>query len=293
MRLVAAGSSGFLGGRLLAAAKTRGVDVVQLVRRQPDGPDQVRWDPEHGELDPSVLDGADAVVNLCGVPLNHRWTDSYRQLIRESRVLPTELLAKTIARHAGPTLLNQSAVGFYGPRHDEVIDESALVGQTFAAGIAADWEAATAPAREHGVRVVTMRTGLVLGTEGGMLPPVKLVTQLFLGGRLSSGKQYWPWISATDWVDAVFFLIEHPEVDGPVNMVGPHPVPNKEFTEELGKVVSRPTPWIVPEFALKLVIGDFAEEVVTGQRAVPAKLEDAGFQFTHPTLADALRAEIH
>ena len=239
-----------------------------------------------------MLDGADAVVNLCGVPLNHRWTDSYRQLIRESRVLPTELLAKTIARHGGPTLLNQSAVGFYGPRHEEVIDESALVGQTFAAGIAADWEAATAPAREHGVRVVTMRTGLVLGTRGGMLPPVKLVTQLFLGGRLSSGKQYWPWISATDWVDAVFFLIEHPEVDGPVNMVGPRPGAEQGVHRRTGRCVGRPTPWIMPEFALKLVIGDFAEEVVTGQRAVPAKLEDAGFEFAHQTLTEALRAEI-
>jgi uncharacterized protein (TIGR01777 family) len=207
-------------------------------------------------------------------------------------VLPTELLAKAVAEHGGPVLVNASAVGFYGPRGDEVIDESALVGQTFAAGIAADWETATAPARDAGVRVVNLRTGLVLGTDGGLLPPMKLTTQFLLGGRLSSGQQYFPWISATDWADAVFFLIDHEEVEGPVNMVGPDPVPSKEFTDALGDVMGRPTPWIIPKFALKLVLGEFAEEVVTGQRAVPAKLEDAGFEFAHKTPTEALRAEL-
>jgi uncharacterized protein (TIGR01777 family) len=291
-RLVAAGASGFLGPRLVAAATARGYQVTRLVRRKPEGADEVQWDPDRGQLDVSVLNGADAVVNLCGVTLNHRWTDSYRQLIRTSRVLPTQLLSDACVDAGVPTLANASAVGFYGPRGDEIIDETARVGQSFAAGIADDWEVATAAATRGGVRVVNLRTGLVLGAGGGLLPPVKLVTQLFLGGSLGSGKQYFPWISATDWVDAVLFLLEHPEVAGPVNLTGPEPVTNAVFAAELGHAVHRPAPWKVPKFALKLVVGEFAEEIVNGQRAVPAKLEDAGFVFSHATLAEALRAEL-
>ena len=262
------------------------------MRREPSGPDEVRWDPDAGELDVEVLRGADAVVNLCGVPLNHRWTDPYRVLIRTSRVNPTSLLASACVAAGVPTLANASGIGFYGPRGDEIIDESARVGNTFAAGICADWEAATAAASEGGVRVVNLRTGLVLGREGGLLPVVKLVTQFFLGGRLGSGKQYAPWISATDWVDALFFLLEHPDVSGPVNISGPDPVPNKEFMAAIGRALHRPTPWFVPPFALKLVVGEFGEEVLNGQRAIPAKLEDAGYEFRHATLAAALRAEL-
>ncbi len=292
-KLVAAGASGFLGNRLVAAAADHGYEVVQLVRRAPSSPSEVQWDPDHGTLDRSVLDGADAVVNLCGVPLNHRfWTDEYKTLIRTSRVLPTRLLAAAAADAGVPTLINASAVGFYGPRGDEVIDETALVGHTFTAGVCADWEAATADATHGGVRVVNLRTGLVLGSGGGLLPVVKTVTQAFLGGRLGSGKQYFPWISVTDWVDAVYFLLKHPEVSGPVNLTGPDPVTNAEFTTALGKALHRPAPWIVPEFAVKLALGEFAGEVVNGQRAVPTKLEDAGYVFSHATLPEALRAEL-
>lgn len=291
-KLIAAGASGFLGPRLVAAAAERGYQVTRLVRRPPESADEVQWDPDRGDLDVSVLNGVDGVINLCGVTLNHRWTDSYKQLIRTSRVVPTLLLSDACVSAGVPTLVNASAVGFYGPRGDEIIDETALVGQTFAAGICEDWEAATAAATRGGVRAVNLRTGLVLGAGGGLLPPVKLVTQLFLGGRLGSGKAYYPWISATDWVDAVLFLLKHPEVSGPVNLTGPEPVPNAVFMAEIGHAVHRPTPWMVPTFALKLVVGEFAGEIVNGQRAIPAKLEDAGFVFSHATLAEALRAEL-
>jgi uncharacterized protein len=291
-RIVAAGASGFLGGRLLEAAPDHGYDVTQLVRRKPSGPDEVQWDPDHGRLDLDVLRGADAVINLCGVPMLHRWTDSYRQLIRTSRVVPTQLLASGCVEAGVPNLLNASGIGFYGWRGDEVIDESALVGHSFAAEVAADWEAATARARNGGVRVVLLRNGLILGMQGGLLPVVKLVSQFFIGGRLGSGRQYSPWMSATDWVRAVYFLLEHPDVSGPVNMCGPDPVPNKEFIGEIGRSVHRPTPWFVPEFAIKIVVGNFGEEVTHGQRAIPAKLEDAGFQFEHATLPEALHAEL-
>jgi uncharacterized protein (TIGR01777 family) len=291
--LVAAGTSGFLGNRLVAAAADHGFTVVRLVRRAPSSSSEVRWDPDSGSLDRSVLDGADAVVNLCGVPLNHRfWTDDYKALIRTSRVRPTKLLASAAAEAGVPTLLNASAVGFYGPHGDEVVDETAPAGATFTAGVCADWEAATADAGRGGVRVVNLRTGLVLGATGGLLPVVKTVTQGFLGGRLGSGRQYFPWISVTDWVDAVFFLLKHPEVSGPVNLTGPEPVTNAEFTKVLGKALHRPAPWMVPEFAVKLALGEFAGEVLTGQRAVPGKLSDAGFVFSHATLPEALRAEL-
>ncbi len=291
-RLVVAGSSGFLGSRLTTAAADHGYQVTRLVRRAPTGADEVQWDPDAGRLDFAVLDGADAVVNLCGVPLNHRWSDSYRTVIHSSRVLPTRLLAQGCVAAGVPTLANASAVGYYGPRGPERIDEAAPGGSTFAARISADWEEATADATRGGVRVVNLRTGLVLGAEGGLLPPVKLVTQLFLGGRLGSGKQYYPWISATDWTDAVYFLLKHSEVSGPVNMTGPEPVTNSVFTSAFGTALHRPTPWIVPTFALKLVVGEFAEEIVHGQRAMPAKLTDAGFLFSHATIGEALRAEL-
>ena len=292
MRIVGAGVSGFLGSALTKAAADRGHEVVQLVRRPPDKPDQAQWDPDSGDLDLAVLRGADVVVNLCGVPVQHRWTDEYKQLVRTSRVVPTQLLAQACVDADVPNLVNAAAVGYYGPRGDEIIDESARVGQDFLADVVADWEAATSAAADGGVRVVNLRTGLVLGTEG-LLPLTSLTTKLFAGGRLGSGRQYMPWISETDWVDAVLWLMQHPEVAGPVNICGPAPVTNREYTATLGKALHRPTPWIVPPFALKVLFGEVYQNFVTGQRAIPAKLEDGGFVFSHATLAEALRAELH
>ncbi len=292
MKLVAAGVSGFLGPHLLAAAAERGHTVVKLVRRPVGAPDEVQWDPDSGNLNPTVLDGADAVINLCGVGVgDHRWNEQYRALIRTSRVNPTALLARTSAEAGVPVLINASGIGFYGPRGAELIDETALVGRTFLAGVCRDWENATEPAARAGVRVVNLRTGLVVGPDGGLLPKLKTLTSFFLGGRLASGKQYFPWISVEDWVAAVLFLLEH-DVSGPVNLTAPNPVTNTEFTKQLGRALGRPTPWIVPRFALQAVLGDFAEEVVNGQRAIPAKLEDAGFIFSHATVAEALRSEL-
>ncbi|RIJ70663.1 TIGR01777 family protein [Nakamurella silvestris] len=291
-RLVVAGASGFLGSRLVAAATSRGFEVVQLVRRPPEGPGQRRWDPDKGELDPTILEGATAVVNLCGVGVgDKRWDDAYKALILSSRVVPTDLISRKVAATGVPVLINASAVGYYGPRGEEIINESAQVGNTFLAGVCRQWEAATAPAEEAGARVVHLRTGLALGSDGGLLPRLSTIVKLFIGGRLGSGKQYFPWISATDWTDAVLHLVTA-EATGPVNLTGPAPVTNKEFTHQLGKVLGRPTPWMVPEFALKVVLGEFAQEVTAGQRAIPAVLEDSGFIFSHATLNEALRAEI-
>ena len=292
MKIIAAGASGFVGSRLLTRLRADGHEVVQLVRRTPKNTAEASWDPDAGALDLALLDGVDAVVNLCGAGVgDKRWNTRYREVIRTSRVRPTELLAGAAARTGVPVLVNASAVGYYGPTGNEVVDESAHAGTTFLAGVCVDWEKATTKAEDAGVRVVNLRTGLVLGREGGLLPKLSLITRLFAGGRLGSGRQYYPWISATDEIDAIRHLLIT-EVQGPANLTAPHPVTNAEFTRELGRALHRPTPWVVPTFALRLAVGDFAQEIVTGQNAVPTVLADSGFAFRHPTLAEALSSEI-
>lgn len=292
MHIIAAGASGFLGSRLVTDLRAGGHRVTQLVRHPPSGTDQVRWDPDGGKLGTAVLGGADAVINLCGAGVgDKRWTPAYKELIRTSRVRPTELLAKSCAAADVPVLINASAVGYYGPRGDEVIDESAHAGTSFLAGVCVDWENATAAAKDAGVRVASIRTGLVLGREGGLLPKLTLLTKMFASGRLGSGRQYFPWISVTDEIAAIAFLLTA-DVAGPVNLTAPVPVTNAEFTRELGRALHRPTPWVVPGFALSAVLGEFAGEVTTGQNAVPTALTDAGFVFSHATLPEALQAEL-
>ena len=292
MHIIAAGASGFLGQRLIKKLTADGHQVTQLVRRSPKGVDQISWDPDQGQLDVGVLDGVDGIVNLCGVGVgDHRWNAKYRDLIRTSRVNPTKLLASSAVAAGIPVLVNASGIGYYGPRGDEEIDETAHAGTSFLAGVCVDWERATEAADAAGVRVTHLRTGLVLGKEAGLLPKLTLLTKLFAGGKLGSGKQYFPWISATDHIDAMVHLLTT-EVAGPINVCGPAPVTNAEFTRALGRQLHRPTPWIVPKFALQIAVGDFAEEIVNGQRAVPTALLDSGFTFTHSTLADALDAEL-
>ncbi len=292
MHVVAAGVSGFIGTRLTAALAGAGHRVTRLVRSGPAGPGESSWDPDAGRIDPDVLAGADAVVNLCGVGVgDKRWTDDYKRLILSSRVNPTRLLAAECARVGVPTLINASAVGYYGPHGSEVVTEQTPAGQTFLAGVCTQWEGATVAASRAEVRVANVRTGLVLGAEGGLLPQLSLLTRLMLGGRLGSGQQYFPWISATDEVAAIVHLLSAP-VHGPVNLTGPYPVTNAEFTKELGRALRRPAPWMVPGFALHLVLGQFAGETLTGQRAVPTVLHESGFEFAHRTLPEALAAEL-
>jgi len=292
VKVVAAGVSGFLGTRLTEALTASGHQVVRLVRSEPTGPDESLWNPHSGDLDSSVFDGADAVVNLCGVPTAfHRWTKDYKHQLMSSRINPTRTLAAECARLGVPVLLNASAVGYYGACGTEIVTENAPPGDSFLAQLCVQWEAATAAAREADVRVVPLRTGLVLAMDGDLLKIMSLTTRLWAGGRLGSGQQYYPWISATDHLAAMLFLLNHP-VHGPVNLTAPYPVTNAEFTRELGRQLHRPTPWIVPEFALRVVLGEFADELVDGRRAVPAVLHESGFEFAHRTLPEALAAEL-
>lgn len=292
MRVVIAGSSGLIGTSLVPRLRQRGHEVLRLVRRAPRAPDERGWDPPAGQLQDGALDEADAVVNLCGVGIgDRRWSDARKQLIKDSRVGPTEVLAAAAAAHGVPTLVNASGVNFYGDTGDREVDETAPSGTGFLAGVCRDWEAATATAGT-GTRVVLLRTGPVLSRSGGVLARLKPLFSLVLGGRIGSGRQYFPWISLDDQIGAITFLLENSEVSGPVNLVGPRPVTNAEFTTALGHALHRPTPFVVPGIALKVVFGaDAAEELVlSGPRAVPRVLEQAGFEFGHNTVAEALAA---
>ncbi len=293
MRIVAAGVSGFIGGRLLAALAGDGHEVVQLVRKGPTHAGQSLWNPHVRKLAPGVLDGADAVVNLCGVNIgDKRWTAKFKQQLRASRLNPTSFLADECARLEIPTLINASGSGYYGPRLDaEILTERSEPGTSFLARLCVEWEAATRPAAEAGTRVVNLRSSLVLGREGGLLQQLGSVVRLGLGGRLGSGQQYFPWIDADDEVRAIQFLLDS-QVAGPVNLAAPYPVTNAEFTRELGRALQRPTPWVIPGFALKIVLSDFAVELLGGQRSVPTKLHDNGFEFRYRTLPEALAHEL-
>ncbi|MPZ00008.1 MAG: TIGR01777 family protein [Actinophytocola sp.] len=291
MRIAVAGSTGFIGSTLVPELANAGHEVRRLVRREPTADNEYTWDPPAGSIDDNALDGVDAVINLCGSSLIGRWSAAHKQAIRDSRIEPTEALAEAVARHGVPALLNASGINYYGDTGDVVVDERAGQGAGFLAEVVGDWEAATQPVADAGARVVLMRNGPVLG-DGGMLRILKPQFRLGLGGRLGEGRQHMPWISLPDAVAAILFLIEHTEVSGPVNMCAPNPVTNREFTKELGRALGRPAPWFAPTTALRLVLGDAADEMLlAGQHALPKRLTDAGFEFRHATL-DAALADI-
>ena len=295
MRIVIAGSSGLIGSALVGALGRAGHTVIRLVRRPPTAANERRWDPPAGHFEPGSLDGADAIINLCGAGIGEaRWTHARKQQLRDSRETPTDVLATAVAEHGIPVLVNASAVGYYGDTGDLEVDETAPAGRGFLAGLCEVWEAATTPASQAGARVVLLRTGLVLSGRVGVLALLRPLFALFLGARLGSGRQYWPWISLTDHLAAIRYVVEHETLSGPVNLTGPAPVTNAEFTRTLGEVLQRPAPWVVPGFALKPILGGelIDELMLASQRVLPAVLRRAGFAFAHPTLRRALVAEL-
>ncbi|WP_405139199.1 TIGR01777 family oxidoreductase [Sphaerisporangium sp. NBC_01403] len=307
MAVVVTGSSGLLGSALVRALRDEGRSVVRLVRRTPEEPDEAFWNPREGLLDPTVLEGAEAVVHLAGAGVaDRRWTDDYRRELVDSRVQGTRTLATTIAtleRKPG-VLLSGSAIGVYGDTGEHPVEESweppaRLRGQggppargQWLADLVLAWEAEVAPAEEAGVRVVRMRTGHVLTAEGGFLGRMLPIFKLGLGAPLGSGRQYTSWISLPDWLGAVTHIMAEPEVSGPVNLTAPTPVTNAEFTKALGRALRRPTmPVAVPGFALRAGLGDLADEgVLIGQRVLPRRLLEMGYRFRHPRLDEALAA---
>jgi uncharacterized protein len=286
-----AGSSGLIGSALATALRTANHRVVRIVRRAPANANELRWDPDNGEFDVGALRGVDAVVNLCGINVGQRrWSGAFKQNLRDSRIAPTEVLSDAVADAGVGVLVNASAVGYYGDTKDQAVDETAPAGTGFLAQLCQDWEAASAPARRAGTRVVLVRTGLVLASSGGALRQLRPLFSVGLGARLGNGRQYVSWISLEDEVRALQFAVSGNRLSGPVNLTGPAPVTNAEFTAALGRAVNRPTPLMMPGFAVRAVVGEFADEgLLRGQRVIPAALERAGFEFHHSTVGEALR----
>jgi uncharacterized protein (TIGR01777 family) len=290
------GASGLIGRALLAHLRGQGKRIRRLVR-SPDaaGPDDIVWDPTRGVLEPRALEGADAVIHLAGEPLAQRWTSARRAAIRESRVRGTELLARTIAAldRKPSVLLSGSAVGYYGDRGDEAVDEESEPGTDFLAGVTRDWEAATGAASDAGVRVVLLRTGIVLSPHGGALERLLPHFRLGVGGPIGTGRQWMSWIALEDHVRAMEHALATTGMHGPVNLVAPNAVTNAEFATTLGRVLGRPALVPVPSFALELLYGEMARAtILAGQRVLPKTLLRNGFHFAHPTLEEALRFEL-
>src|SRR4051794_40317057 len=279
MRVVVTGSSGLIGSALVRNLRADGHDVVRLVRRAPIESDEVGWDPSQRRLDPADIAGTDAVVHLAGAGIgDHRWTEDYKRQIRASRVDGTGTIAAAIAALDGKprVLLSASAVGFYGDTGEHEVDESAPSGTGFLAHVVRDWEDATEPARTAGIRVVTMRSGVVLDRDGGALGKVLPLFRLGLGGRLGSGRQWMSWIAIPDHVAAMRWLLAHDDIDGPVNVTSPEPARNRDYTKAVARAVRRPALALVPPPALRIALGGFASEgVLVSQRVLPGRLEQS------------------
>ena len=297
MDVAVTGSHGFVGSALLPALARAGHRVVRLVRGQLAGTDEVGWDPDAGTIDAAGLEGIDGVVHLAGAGIgDKRWTDARKRLILESRTKGTGLLTRTLAAltRRPSVLVSASAIGYYGDRGDDLLDETSPPGSDFVARVCVQWEAATAPAAEAGIRVASTRSGLILGRHGGVFPRMLLPFRLGFGGRIASGRQYMSWISIDDEVGAILHALTQDAVRGPVNVTGPTPVTNAEFTKTLGRVVRRPTVIPTPLAPLKVRYGSELVQhlLVEGQRVLPKRLEATGYQFAHPTLEGALRAAL-
>jgi hypothetical protein len=293
LKIVVSGGSGLIGSALVPHLRAAGHEVVRLVRRDPSAPDEIRWDPARGQLNPADLAGVEAAVHLSGASVSRRWTQASRRTIRASRVESTALLAETLASLSPlpKVLLSGSAVGFYGDTGDRLEDEEGLRGDGFLADVVGDWEAAAHPAMTAGIRVCRLRTGIVLARQGGALRLQLPIFKLGAGGRLGSGHQYTSWITLEDEIAAITFLLTADDVSGPVNLVAPNPVTNRDFTKVLAGALHRPAIAAVPPFALKIVFDGFADEgLLIGQRLAPRVLTEAGFTFSHPDLREALES---
>ncbi|QDV16160.1 Epimerase family protein [Gimesia panareensis] len=297
MKVLISGSSGLVGSALCQRLESEpDCEIVRLVRKQsPDTPDTtVVWNPAEGQLEPEAFAGIDAVIHLGGVNIaSKRWSPEMKQKIFNSRFQSTSLLASQLAalEQKPSVMLCASAVGFYGDRGDERVDETSARGAGFLADVCQAWEEATHSARDAGIRVVNMRFGMILDQKGGALSQMVTPFKMGVGGKLGSGKQYWSWIALPDVINAILFCLEHTELSGPVNFVAPDEVTNLEFTKTLGKVLSRPTCLPVPAWGIKTLFGEMGQELMlTSARATPTKLTEAGFQFQYPKLEVAFRS---
>lgn len=296
MRVLISGASGLIGRALTRALQLAGHQPIALVRRAPRA-GEVQWQPNR-PLDPAKLADYDAVVHLAGKNIAGRWTEEFKREVLESRVRGTLTLATAAAdgyRQSGhpPVFLCASGAGYYGNRGDELLSEESSAGEGFLAEVCEQWEAATAAASDAGVRVVNLRTGVVLARDGGALKPMLPPFRLGLGGRVGSGRQYWSWIALDELIGAMLFILQNDTLRGPVNAVGPAPVRNAEFVRALGEVLHRPTIVPLPEWLVKTLLGEMGQELLlTSARVMPAKLNAAGYGFAYAELLEALRAAL-
>lgn len=292
MRVAVTGSHGLIGSAVAASLRARGDQVVVLVRRDARTPEEIAWDPAGGRIDAARLEGVDAAIHLAGATLASRWTPEQKAAIQTTRRQGTELLARALAglRRRPRVLVSASAVGYYGNRGDEVLTEASGPGTGFLAEVCREWEAAADPARRAGVRVVHPRFGVVLAGGGGILAKIAPIFKLGAGGPLGHGRQYLPWVAIDDAAGALLLALDRDDLDGPVNVVSPRAVTNREFTSVLAHVLGRPALIPVPAAALRAMFGEMADEaLLAGQRVDPARLRGAGYAFRFAELEPALR----
>jgi uncharacterized protein (TIGR01777 family) len=296
MNLVISGASGFIGSYLVQHLRGRSHSLKLLTRKRPEHgfPDGwVLWQPGTSGEWQRFLDGADGVINLAGEPIaERRWSEAQKEKIRSSRITATRALVDAIAeaKEKPKFLISGSAVGYYGPRGDEILTETTKSGEGFLAAVCREWEDEARRAETQGVRVVLLRTGIVLGKGKGALAKMVRPFKFFVGGPLGSGKQWMPWIHIADEVGLIEFLMERPDATGPFNATAPNPVTMEDFCKALGDVLNRPAWATVPASVLTLVLGEMADMLLTGQRAVPQAAQDSGYQFKYPTILEALQS---
>lgn len=289
MKILISGASGLIGSALVKSCTQAGHEMTRLVRTEPrPGQAELPWDPTAERLDPAGLEGFDAVVHLAGESIaGGRWTRRKKERIRDSRACGTRLLSRTLAQLSAPPAVfaSASAIGYYGDRGDETLDEESPPGSGFLGEVCREWEAATQPAAEAGIRVVLLRTGLVLASQGSALAKMLPIFRWGLGGRLGSGRQYMSWITLDDVLGAIDHILQSNTLAGPVNLVAPQPVTNRQFTRTLGQVLHRPALLPAPAVALRAVLEEMANALLLGSaRVVPRRLIDSGYEFRDPTL---------
>jgi len=302
MTILMSGASGMLGKAIGESLRKRGAHLLRLVRNAPTAArpanraDEVSWNPSAGEIDATSLEGVHAAIHLSGANVaSHRWTAAYKREMTDSRIVTTRVLSEALAKLKSPpqVLVTASAVGFYGDRGDEILDEDSPAGTGFFSELCTSWEAAARPALEAGIRVVHLRLGMVIGPDGGAMARLTPIFRLGLGGPLGSGRQWMSWVSEADAVSAAVFCLDDARMAGPVNVVAPAPATNAVFTRELGRAVHRPALLPAPSFALRLAFGEMADEaLLASTRAVPKRLLDAGFPFSQANLAQAFAAAL-
>lgn len=294
MRIIVSGSHGLVGKALIKALEANGHEIYRLVRHAPNSEKEIEWSPDRYSIAISRIEGFDAVFHLAGESIaSGRWNDEKKRKIRESRTKGTKLLADALANLSAPpqTLISASATGYYGDRGDELLTETSLPGKGFLADVCMEWEQATELARAKGVRVVNTRFGIILDKEGGALAKMLTPFRMGIGGRIGDGKQWMSWIALDDVIGALQFVLNNEKLNSPVNFVAPNPVTNAEFTKALGKALSRPTLFPIPEFGVRLAFGEMGDALLlSSQKAEPAILKQSGYKFKYPDLNGALQA---